>query len=193
METRLIMEIGTRVYLGKMWPGECGAGQHRAETLYAELKAGEPPLKINSFKQFPPEAWPTHCEVCGEPVPEEANSYASQTRFYNTESGRPEPGDMFWAPWYHGEDKKFHCQWDNCDDPRGHLIVVLPNGHQWDTDGRASNCTMKEDRLHRCWCRHGEPPNIHVDKNGHTCQAGAGSIMAGNYHGFLHNGELVEC
>jgi hypothetical protein len=72
-------------------------------------------------------------------------------------------------------------------------MVVLPNGHIWDVDGRASNCDMKEDRTHRCWVRHGDPPNVHVDKNGHTCHAGAGSILSGNYHGFLHNGELTNC
>jgi hypothetical protein len=39
--------------------------------------------------------------------------------------------------------------------------------------------------------RHGEAPNITVDKNGVTCGAGAGSIQCGSYHGFLRNGELV--
>jgi hypothetical protein len=36
--------------------------------------------------------------------------------------------------------------------------------------------------------RHGEPPQITVDKRGLTCHAGAGSIALGSYHGFLHNG-----
>jgi hypothetical protein len=39
--------------------------------------------------------------------------------------------------------------------------------------------------------KHGTAPNLHVDKAGLTCQAGAGSILCGNYHGFLHNGELT--
>jgi hypothetical protein len=56
---------------------------------------------------------------------------------------------------------------------------------------RASNCTMPNDMLHRCWVRHGNPPMITVDKNGPTCGAGAGSILSGNWHGFLRNGELV--
>jgi hypothetical protein len=29
---------------------------------------------------------------------------------------------------------------------------------------------------------------LHVDKNGNTCAAGAGSIITGKWHGFLHNG-----
>lgn len=94
------------------------------------------------------------------------------------------PGAMWWADWL---PKNFW--WDNKDDYD--LMVMLPNGHEWDIDSRASNCTMPNDREHRCWVRHGEPPNIHVDKNGRTCAAGAGSILAGNYHGFLHHGELT--
>lgn len=104
-------------------------------------------------------------------------------RIYNTPSGKLEPGCLFWADWY--PENMF---WDNDKEP--HLMAVLPNGHYWDIDSRASNCTMPNDRLHRCWCRHGEVPNITVDKNGLTCSAGAGSIQSGDYHGFLINGEF---
>jgi hypothetical protein len=72
-----------------------------------------------------------------------------------------------------------------------HLVVVCPNGYTWDIDSRASNCTMPYDYNHRCWVRHGDPPKITVDKNGVTCAAGAGSILAGDYHGFLQNGILT--
>jgi hypothetical protein len=71
------------------------------------------------------------------------------------------------------------------------LMCMTPSNREWNIDGRASNCTMPNERTHRCWVRHGTPPNIHVDKNGNTCQAGAGSIVSGNWHGFLHNGQLV--
>ena len=81
--------------------------------------------------------------------------------------------------------------WNDCTDERGHLLVVCPSGQSWDIDSRASNCTMPDDRTHRCWVRHGEPPNLTVDKAGKTCAAGAGSIIAGSYHGFLRNGELT--
>jgi hypothetical protein len=50
---------------------------------------------------------------------------------------------------------------------------------------------MPDDGEHRCWVRHGEPPRITVDKNGPTCQAGAGSILAGDYHGFLRDGAFT--
>ena len=72
------------------------------------------------------------------------------------------------------------------------LTVMTPGGI-WGIDGSASNCTRKDDLLHQCWVRHGEPPDVTVDKNGDTCAAGAGSIMCGNYHGFLRNGFLEEC
>lgn len=71
------------------------------------------------------------------------------------------------------------------------LHVILPNRQPWNIDSRASNCTMPYDYTHRCWVRHGEPPNVTVDKNGLTCAAGAGSIMAADYHGFLQNGALT--
>jgi hypothetical protein len=89
------------------------------------------------------------------------------------------------------------------------LCVRLPNGWDWWVDQEASNCTMKQwkewtedgkqfrrwqGRSHYCWCRHGDPRSgtIHVDKNGNTCAAGAGSIAVPGYHGFLHNGYLTD-
>lgn len=90
------------------------------------------------------------------------------------------PGAMWDAWWLRGLRGMSH------DGPDGRNIMVkCPNGHDWNIDGRASNCTMKEDDVHYCWVRHGEPPDLVVDKNGTTCSAGAGSILAGNYHGFL--------
>jgi hypothetical protein len=71
------------------------------------------------------------------------------------------------------------------------LHVVLPDLTPWNIDGRARNCTKPADFDHRCWIPHGEPPMITVDKNGRTCEAGAGSIDSGTWHGFLRNGELV--
>jgi len=71
------------------------------------------------------------------------------------------------------------------------LTVKLPNGRSWNIDGECNNCTRKGDRSHRCWCRHGEPPDITVNKQGcETCAAGGGSIQAGDYHGMLEDGFL---
>ncbi len=113
-----------------------------------------------------------------------------------------EPGDMYWATWYGcaNAEPKGHCihGWTNCDGK--HLIVILPSkhNHPWDPDGRASNCGLKNDTTHRCWVRNGDPETgkVHVDKGpiGHisttTCSAGAGSIQADGWHGFLHRGIL---
>jgi hypothetical protein len=71
-------------------------------------------------------------------------------------------------------------------------MVMLPNGIEWMIDGQASNCTRPNED-HFCWVRTGEPPNVTVGKDGNTCAAGAGSIQARDYHGFLRNGYLESC
>lgn len=75
------------------------------------------------------------------------------------------------------------------------LYVMLPDKRTWFIDGRARNCTLPDDKVHRCWVRHGRPEDgtLHVDKNGVTCDAGAGSIDTGTFHGFLHNGFITDC
>jgi hypothetical protein len=86
-------------------------------------------------------------------------------------------GAMWDARWYPWKGPDGRC-----------LVVKCPGGSDWVIDSRASNCTMPDDSEHRCWVRHGEPPAITVDKDGLTCQAGGGSIQAGDYHGFLRGG-----
>jgi len=72
------------------------------------------------------------------------------------------------------------------------LMVRCPNGHDWNVDSESNNCTRKGEP-HNCWVRHGDPrqANVTADKNGDTCAAGAGSILAGDYHGFLQAGVLT--
>lgn len=79
--------------------------------------------------------------------------------------------------------------------PDGRCLVVKTPGGDWIINSRASNCTMKDNTVHRCWVQHGSPEqgDLHVDKNGYTCAAGAGSIIIGSYHGFLLNGMLTDC
>lgn len=98
-------------------------------------------------------------------------------------------GAMWFAKWM-----PKNWTWEN--ETEAHLIVCCPNGdstRDWDIDSRCSNCGKPEDKLHRCWVRHGISPEITVDKNGLTCSAGAGSILLPKWHGHLRNGELVEC
>lgn len=86
-----------------------------------------------------------------------------------------------------------HCRGPHVGPDGRALAVILPNGHAWHIDSRASNCTLPADCAHRCWVRSGRPEDgsLHVDKNGPTCAAGAGSIQSGDYHGFLHHGQLI--
>lgn len=149
--------------------------------------------------------WPTTCEGCQQPLPEEACWQIFRTHAYQRrDTGEiltlrdAPPGAMWDAEWM--------SDWWKGLDGRA-MTVKCPNGHEWIIDGRASNCDSpckvcsvpyhahqtatqghpyKDARPdHRCWVRHGEPPLLVVDKSGVTCGAGAGSIMAGNYHGFL--------
>jgi hypothetical protein len=97
-------------------------------------------------------------------------------------------GAMWYGDWYGKTIWTPQLEWV--------LIVKLPNGFHWVIDSQASNCTIPEDRQqkkHHCWIIEGTIPDITVSKNGTTCGAGAGSIQAGNYHGFLRNGYLEEC
>lgn len=90
-----------------------------------------------------------------------------------------------WQLWWYPKN----TFWDNETEPP--LCVRTPGG-DWVIDSRANNCTRKDDRTHRCWIRHGVVPLVTVDKKGISCQAGAGSIQCGSYHGFLRNGVLVK-
>jgi len=134
--------------------------------------------------------WPKACE-CGAHTFTDEDEWQewSEACYQRGDTGdfvgllRAPPGAMWDAWWL----KDFGAP---TSDGR-HIEVVCPNGRTWSIDSRASNCTMKDDRVHHCWIRHGEPPNLTVDKNGLTCQAGAGSIQAGDYHGFLRDGVLT--
>lgn len=136
------------------------------------------------------DGWNGACERCGTPIPwggrQQILGSAGHQQVYDTSSGRPEPGDLYWT-----DHSDVHaCRyWDNCDGR--HLHAVLPTGRTWDVDSRANNCGSPDDRLHRCWVRHGDPPAVHVDKDGLTCSAGGGSIAVEGYHGFLHHGAFT--
>jgi hypothetical protein len=171
-------------------------GIHNAYTPLGDKLNTEDWSVFGKTGDYPAQQWPTACAHCGAPVPEkqfptnigdevwDVTHQVFTSRLYNTASGKPEPGDVYWVN-YHPDRQ---CPWwDNCSGM--HLYGVLPTGYDWDIDGRANNCTMPKDRQHRCWVRTGSPENgaLHVDKNGNTCAAGAGSIMTKDWHGFLHH------
>lgn len=179
-----------------------------------------------SIAEYAEERWPTKCDHCGKVAPPQTVLRRCCTHkdctamrpvvmrqifrrtLYQTQVGdkmvvrdEMEPGDMYYADWFScvPEPGGCHHGWSNCDGK--HLIVILPSPHHhpWDVDGRASNCTLKDDTTHRCWVRHGDPRTeaVHVDKavpghlSGTTCSAGAGSIQADGWHGFLHHGKIT--
>lgn len=124
------------------------------------------------------------------------------------------PGAMWDADWLKG--------FPDHTGPDGRALYVVlpgPDNHHWGIDGRAANCDSpcahcgrpyhehkgmewhsehcpkryKDARPHKCWCRHGNVPDLTVDKTCSTCGAGAGSILVPGFHGFLRNGWLEEC
>lgn len=100
--------------------------------------------------------------------------------------GREAPAGAIWyQDWLIGAD------WG--PGPDGHYLAIQTPGGVWHPDARASNCTRQDDKVHRCWVRHGAVPHLHIDKEGETCSAGAGSVISGKWHGFLHHGKLIDC
>jgi hypothetical protein len=140
--------------------------------------------------------WPTHC-VCGHKFADDAPKQLFVERVYErTGTGermilRDAPPGAMYNAWWNPE-----C-WKGKDGLA--LVVRCPDGHDWNIDAVCSNCTLPDDKAHRCWLRHGQVPNITVDKVGPadngdtTCSAGGGSILTPKFHGFLRGGELVGC
>lgn len=172
-------------------------------------------------EQYPASSWPTQCAHCAAAVPPRVAPIPCDCgtvgctrlppgapvyqvfhrRLYQPITGadrliRDEfcPGDMYWGDWYScAEGGTCPYCWTNCTGK--HLMIELPNGRTWDVGSRASNCTLPEETTHRCWIIEGDPERdrITISKNGHTCNAGGGSIQAGDYHGVLQGGILRAC
>jgi hypothetical protein len=161
-------------------------------------------MRLSSVAEAPPSddtRWPTECgDGCGYRFTDDDHwqpwdllvwqrTDTGEKRFNHSNHAVAAPGipiaepgacwDATWMPFSRGPD-------GIC------LVVRCPNGHDWMVDSEASNCTRKGEP-HQCWVRHGDPREckITVDKNGDTCSAGAGSIQAGDYHGFLQAGILT--
>lgn len=139
--------------------------------------------------------WPKSCSKCGHAFqgPSAVYQYFPVRLYRSVEEPKLEwerdslpPGALYRQSWL--EDSTSFVGADGQS-----WAAVLPNGNHWMIDGRASNCDKQFDKFHKCWCRHGEAPKFTVDKNGLTCNAGAGSIVSGDYHGFLRDGHLVIC
>lgn len=101
------------------------------------------------------------------------------------------PGTGWLCPWYfdpkgempadrrdpmcqHGDPFLSIHYWRDWADKRAPITVICPNGAEWCIDCKSSNGDG--------WIVTGEWPNI-------TCTP---SIVAGDYHGFLQNGEFTR-
>ena len=160
-------------------------GYHDAMVLLDEVEDMEC-LSGDIFPHDNP-LWPVNCGNCNYIfTPEDNWMLFHQEKLQRSDSRefcmyRNAPaGAMWYADWMPWKGEDGHC-----------LVVVLPDGFHWMIDGRASNCALPNDDIHKCWVRHGIPPVVTVDKNGNTCNAGAGSIGTPHWHGFLRNGYLV--
>jgi hypothetical protein len=154
----------------------------------------------------PPESdphWPQTCAACGRPFGADDPYQLFGKQIYVCEAtGERSTLDKAsvgacWDAWWISErrrDGPTGCGRNVGPDHRS-LVVKLPGNHDWHIDSRASNCTKPDDGEHFCWVRHGRPEDgsLHVDKDGNTCSAGAGSIAVPGFHGFLHHGVLRDC
>src|ERR1041385_1017104 len=180
----------------------CAAGSHEARGLFddapaifeeREFAGSLRRVVVHREEDRPPDddpRWPATCSKCAFVFPPGTDRQFFYDRLYRradtgavTTLRDAPPGAMWDAWWLHGLTGGAALGGPGDDGRR--LMVKCPNGREWFIDGRASNCTLPQDDNHRCWVRHGEPPDLVVDKNGVTCTAGAGSIQAGDYHGFL--------
>lgn len=145
--------------------------------------------------------WPETCPECGLVLRvTEAENWDNALMGSTKEWVRPETGEIHNGPHEFGPGAMWNASWMSPKPDGRYLVVILPNGHEWSIDSRASNCTRNGED-HDCWCRHGDPPNLTVDKNPEpgrsTCQAGGGSIWSmqgreGDWHGFLRGGRLEQ-
>lgn len=202
---------GLRRYTSDSTDYNCPSGYHhaihylgRAPASYetAPLEGGIRHLEahVSGIAHDDPR-WPSQCQECEYRFtesdghfqewqeliyrrPDTGQEYVLHSQASAEEIGIPSaPPGVMWNAWWMPFDRG----------PDGICLMVrLPNGHDWAVDSRASNCT-RPDAPHQCWIRHGDPriEPITVDKSGDTCAAGAGSILSGDYHGFLINGILT--
>lgn len=195
LEPAWTVEVGLRRYSSPGSGLSCETGYHSALVITGTESAQvDENGYLKARQDITPHddpRWPTRCEKCDYAFSDEdhwqewaAVQYRRADTGEVTTLRRAEPGAMWDATW-------MPDNWRGADGIA--LMVRCPNGHDWSVDGEASNCTRKGDRSHRCWVRHGDPREckVTVDKNGETCAAGAGSIQARDYHGFLQSGVLT--
>lgn len=191
-----------RLYLRRYSSSPCPnmPGQYSYHDRMVYLKDG--PVQTVCADSHPHDdpLWPTHC-TCGHEFQETDTWQLFNHPIYKrVDTGeemilKDAPVGACWNAFWMAERRKERPCFDVGDD--GLSLVVRTPGGDWPIDSRANNCTMPNDTAHKCWVRHSSPedPNgtFTVDKNGVTCGAGAGSIVIGNWHGWVRNSHLISC
>ncbi len=189
------VEVGLRRYHSPGGGGfDCTAGYHSALVIIGttlDARDGRGSRTAVEPRPHDDPRWPTTCEKgCGYTFTDEDRWQDwSDSLYKRSDNGervtlRTAPPGSTWDAWWMPESFR------GSDGVA--LVVRCPNGRDWSVDAESSNCTRKGE-THACWVRHGDPREcrLTVDKNGDTCAAGAGSILAGDYHGFLQHGVLT--
>lgn len=136
----------------------------------------------DSFDHADPR-WPTTCESCGYVFQPKDEWQFNQTRLWvRKDTGAKwtlmsaPPGAMWYADWLGGVEEYRSRTPDG-----GVLVVNTPGGH-WNIDAKSTNGSG--------WTRTGTPPKVTANP----------SILCGKkpdgqwvYHGWLRDGQLIEC
>lgn len=182
-------------------PPDCGAYHHFAYRVIGpggkirKHKGGTYSVPKGRWVPRSDPRWPTTCDTCGAALVKPWSRQGGDRLYRRVDTGQEyslrdaPPGAIYRAEWYE----------DAWPGPDGKSYVCVTPGGAWMIDGMANNCTRPDDwklpagdpGRHWCWIRSGEAPRFTVNKAGRTCAAGAGSIQAGSYHGFLQNGVLT--
>lgn len=150
-----------------------------------------------SARDWPWDSFKTACDKCSSEMTEPTRQIFCDEVFEAKTGQRA--GERFarralpvGACW-HADHYEGIAEW--CG-PDGLAVMCQTPDGEWHVDSVASNCTAR-DRPHKCWIRHGSPKTgyLHVDKDGPTCDAGAGSIWMSaptGWHGFAYRGHLID-
>jgi hypothetical protein len=182
-----------RRYVSRGSGRDCATGYHNASVSLGEVSYphdGHGGWGKDDLDHVDPR-WPTKCSGCDYLFRPEDMWQHNMERLYVGPDGvrfelRSAPPGAMWNAYWMAD----YADWRGPDGLS--LVVMLPDGSDWNIDSVANNCQRK-GQPHKCWVRHGTPPDITVDKNGDTCGAGSGSIQTPGYHGFLRNGWLEQC
>jgi hypothetical protein len=129
---------------------------------------------LDEFLPLSDPRWPKQCEHCPYQFAEIDIRQWNQNRLYR----RPGTDELFTlreapvgAMWYADWMSSWHG-------PDGRCLVVMTPGGEWVIDGPSNGSNGKPG----VWTRSGKPPVISVSP----------SIIAGNYHGWLKDGVLID-